>query len=250
MKLALLLALGMACTLAQAQDRQGCSDAIEQALRAARPRTVGLGELVSQHCKPWPPAADRISAAVMAFQSAAKSPEGDAAWEVVLALLDARTLRPLQMRWTHVDSDALTGVGEYSFKLDTAAWQLTPQLRALGLRFHSTVHGSQYAEAIWSNELMLFVPDGGRLRQVFGVATHARARLENDENEWQGAQLSLAMSRPGPAGWADIVVTDTDDHEGASRRPRRWTYRYDGKAYRLNADPAPFWSNYCCAVSW
>lgn len=248
MKRVLALALGASCALAQAQDRQGCSDAIEQALRAARPSVVGLGNLVSQHCKPWPPSAGQVFAAVMAFESTAKSPEGDAAWEVVLALLDARTQRPLQMRWTHVDSDALTGVGEYSFKLDTAAWQLTPQLRALGLRFHSTAHGSQYAEAYWGNELMLFVPAGSSLRQVLNVATHARARLENAEDQWQAAELSLAMGRPGPAGWADIIVTNTD--ERASRRPHRWAYRYDGKSYRLNAEPAPFWSGYCCTLNW
>jgi hypothetical protein len=248
MRHALALALGVTCALAQAQDRQGCSDAVEEALRAARPYAVGLGDVVSQHCKPWPPSADRVSAAVMAFQSTAKSPDGDAAWEVVLALLDSRTLRPLHMRWTHVDSDALIGIAEGSFRLDTAAWQLAPQLRALGLRFHSTVHGSQYAEAYWGNELALFVPEGSSLRKVLDVATHVRARLENAEDEWQGAELTLSMSRPGPAGWADIVVTDTD--EGASRRPHRWTYRYDGKAYRLNANPAPFWSNYCCSLTW
>ncbi|KQV86124.1 hypothetical protein [Pelomonas sp. Root1237] len=244
MKKSLALALGTACALAQAQDRQGCSDAIEQALRAARPPAVGLGDLVSQHCKPWPPSVDRISAAVMGFRSNGKSPRGDAAWEVVVALLDARTLRPLHMRWTHVDSDALTGIDEYSFKLDTAAWQLTPQLRALGLRFHSSAYGSRYAEAYWGDELTLFVPDGAGLRAVMGTVTQARQQVASNGDNWQVAKLSLAMGRPGPAGWADIVVTEV------GRAPQRWTYRYDGKAYGLSTKQEPFWAHYCCALSW
>ncbi|HEY8879034.1 MAG TPA: hypothetical protein VIN03_15810 [Roseateles sp.] len=245
MKRVLALALGALCAGAQAQDRQGCSDAMEQALRAARPRDVRLGLLVSQHCKPWPAAADRVSAAVMAFQSAVRPAEGEA-WDVVVALLDSRSQRPRHLRWTHVESDALTGVGEYSFKVDTAAWQLTPQLRALGLRFHSTAYGSRYAEAFWSDELMLFVPEGESLRPVLGLVTQARSQLDN--GDWQVAKLSLAMGQPGPAGWADIVVTNTETPAG--RPSQRWTYRYDGKTYGLNARPAPFWSAYCCALSW
>lgn len=248
MKQVLALILGAGCALAQAQDRQGCSDTMEQALRAARPAGVGLGDLVSQQCKPWPPAADHVTAAVMAFLSTAKSPENYDAWDVVVALIDSRSLRPLHKRWTHVDSDALTGVGEYSFKLDTAAWQLQPQLRALGLRFHSTAYGSRYAEAYWGDELTLFVPEGNSLRAVLGVVTQARQQIDGSEDDWQVAKLSLAMGRPSPMGWADIVVTNTEKQAG--RAPQRWIYRYDGKAYRLSTKPEPFWSGYCCALSW
>lgn len=241
---ALALALAGWCGLAHGQDRQGCSDDIEQALRAASPREVGLGALVAQHCKRWPVAADRTSAAVMAFQSTAKSPEGDLGWEVVVGMLDARTQRPQHLRWTHVDPEALTGIDEHSFRLDTAAWQLTPHLRALGLRFHSSAYGSRYAEAYWSDELTLFVPEGQHLRAVLGIVTQARSQLVG--GDWQVAKLSLAMSPPGPATWADIVVTNTEP----AGRPQRWTYRYDGQAYRMTTRPSPFWSDYCCALSW
>jgi len=242
-----VLVLGLAAfgALAQAQDRQGCSDAVEQALRQVRPPTAALGELVAQHCKPWPPSADRMSAAVMAFKSAGHSADGES-WDVVIALLDADTLRPLSKRWTHVDSDALTAIGEYSFKLDTAVWQLTPQLRALGLRFNSSAVGSRYADAYWGDELTLFVPAEGDLRPVMGVVTQARRLMDN--NDWQEARLTLAMGLNGPAGWADIVVTNAEKNAG--RPPQRWTYRYDGKTYGLSRKPAPFWSDYCCAVTW
>ncbi|MBW8847428.1 MAG: hypothetical protein JF607_20890 [Burkholderiales bacterium] len=181
----------------------------------------------------------------MAFQSTSKPAEGEA-WDVVVALIDVHTLRPQHLRWTHVESDALTGINEYSFKLDTAAWQLTPQLRALGLRFHSAAYGSRYAEAYWSDELTLFAPEGNSLRAVLGVVTQARSKLAN--GDWQAAKLSLTMGQPGPAGWADIVVTNSEKQAG--RPTQRWTYRYDGKTYGLNTKPAPFWSDYCCALSW
>lgn len=241
------LMLGLLSAAAQAQDRQGCTDVIEHTLRTARPPATGLGDVVAQHCKSWPPSAGRVSAAVMAFRSGAQPAEGEA-WEVVVALLDARTSQPTHWRWTHVESDALTGINEYSFKLDTAAYQLTPQLRALGLRFYSSANGSRYAEAYWGDELTLFAPEGSSLRAVLGVATQAQAQVGREQESWQVAKLSLAMGSPGGSGWSDIVITDTGDK--ASHQPRRWTYRYDGTAYRLLANPAPFWASYCCALTW
>lgn len=238
--LALALALGVMSAVAQAQNRQGCTDAIEQALRTAPPPSAKLGDLVAQHCKSWPPSGNRTLAAVMAFQST----EGEG-WEVVVALLDSRTSRSTHRRWTHVEPDSLTGIGPSSLRLDTAAYQLTPQLRALGLRFYSTAYGSNYAQARWGDELTLFVPDGNSLRQVLGVVTQAQQLIGDTADDWQFAKLSLAMGPPGPKGWSDIVVTDTADGDR-----QRWTYRYDGKAYRSLAKPAPFWAEYCCALGW
>jgi hypothetical protein len=127
----------------------------------------------------------------------------------------------------------------------SAAYQLTPQLRALGLRFNSSALGSRYQNAYWSDELTLLVPEGDRLRAVLGVATHSRTQIDEANDDWQVAKLTLAMAAPGPKGWSDIVITNTADED----RPR-WTYRYDGKAYKLLANPAPVWATYCCALSW
>ena len=60
---ALALTLCVMSAAAQAQDRQGCTDAIEQALRAARPQNTPLGEVAAQHCKSWPPSGSRTLAA-------------------------------------------------------------------------------------------------------------------------------------------------------------------------------------------
>lgn len=248
--------------LVMAQGGSSCAEGIEDALRDLNPKAQIQGDVVASDCKAWPPANGRQTAAVMAFEQDGKT-DRQRRWVIVLALLDSKTQRVLHSRRTEREEDATTTISELSLALDTARFQVKPGLRALGMRFRSAANQPSAAEAWWGNELMLFVPEGRMLRPVFGSPMTAQ-QADNcclsrsyPGATWDNADMTLAIGPLSPSGWNDIVITETLTRDGnepakidATPRRRQYTYRYDGKAYRLLANPAPFWDGYCCTLSW
>ena len=262
-----LLWLALVSGLAQAQgdDQKGCSNDIEHALRTIHPKAVIQGEVSARHCKPWPPAEGRQTAAVMAFEQPAKTNDGRT-WTVVVALVDDKTNRVLNSHTGEVGEDAVTSVDPGSFTLDTARYQVGPKLRALGVRFSSGGRPPSAADSLSGNELTLLVPEGRDLRPVF---TRPMWAQEADVcclsgqfpgALWRSAEMTVAIGPATAQGWNDLVITETTVHDGnppakfdPTPHKRRFIYRYDGKAYRRATDPAPFWDrngNDSSTVAW
>jgi hypothetical protein len=261
----LALVSGLASGLAQADASNGCSPAIEKALRSVDPKAIIQGSITARHCKPWPPAEASQTAAVMAFEQPGRRDEGRS-WTIVLALVDNATHQVLSSDVGEAGEDATTSVAEYSLTLDTARYQLTLQLRALGVRFRSSSNGSPAAEGWTGNELTLFVPEGRTLRPVFTKPMSAKQAdvcclsSQFPGGHWVNAEMTLAVGPAGPAaahGWNDLVITETTVEDGTppakinpTPRKHRYVYRYDGKTYKLLDKPAPFWDSDGGTVAW
>lgn len=258
----LLLPLALLGGLAQAKDdTNGCTPAIEKALRAVDPKAVISGKVASRQCKPWPGDSTQ-TAAVMAFEHPGQPDEGRD-WTVVVALLDTATQRVVSSHTGEAGEDATTSVDTYSFTLDTARYQLSPTLRALGVRFRSASNGSPVAEAWSGNELTLFAPEGRALRPVF---TQPMSAQQSDVcclsrqfagAVWRNAEMTLSIGPAAATGWNDLIVTETTVHDGnppatfdKTPHKRQYVYRYVDKAYQLQAKPAPFWSGDSGTVAW
>jgi hypothetical protein len=262
MRLPALLLLALFSSPALARDDSGCTPDIEAALRSIDPKIEIAGPAVSPHCKPWPPSAGKVVAAVMAFE---QGQQRDRKWVGVLALLDARTKRILNSRRFDVEEDSVTAISTYSLKLDTANYALAPDVRAIGLRFSSSAPGPSAVDASFGTELTLFVPDARRLRPVLALVMNLSRAIEGCLGKcpnavWDSADLTIATGPTGPHGWNDLLVTasvtrnSNSEQAGfdATTRRERVVYRYDGAAYTSSTPGARWWDehSYCCSLKW
>jgi hypothetical protein len=261
MRAAVALLLGLLTSfVVQAQPREasGCSTDIETALRELDPKKSIPGDVTDAHCKPWPPSGGKVTAAVMAFEQGEPPARR---WVGVLALLDSKTLKPLNTRRFELEEDATTRVGEHSLRLDTANYAVAPGVRALGLRYSDSGPGASAADESHSDELTLFVPDGRGLRPVFGMAMERARAIEGclgscPNAVWDTASFTVAIGPTGPKGWNDLRVTATVVRDGnvdspnfdTTPRRHQLVYRYDGKGYR-QLDPQFDWTDFCCTIA-
>jgi len=122
----------------------------------------------------------------------------------------------------------------HGFRIDTAPYQLAPNVRAFGIRWN-TGNPSKEMET-----LTLFVADGNTFRDVLALDTRSGEHVacQGDLTE---STLSIAPSTHH--GYADLNVravrtegsTDTGDCNGKSQQVRtvqKYSLRYDGTQYR------------------
>lgn len=252
--------IALAAGAAQARESSGCAPGVEDALREINPKKPIAGAVAGAHCKPWPPSAGKVVAAVMTFERG-ESP--DRRWTGVLALVDARTLKLQHSRRFEIEEDAVIKVDRDSLRLDTANYALAPGVRALGVRYSNSGPGPSAADASYGDELMLFVPDEGRgLRPVLGLST-ARARAVTGclrscpDAVWESASFTVAIGSAGPQGWNDLRITAKVERDGPAedntidRTPQRklQVYRYNGRQYELSSSQLD-WDDTCCFTAW
>ena len=249
--------------LAMAQMEPSCAEGIEDALRHVD-RNAGhkaeiQGRVAGQHCKPWPPAAGKVVAAVMAFE---RGEAPDRKWTGVLALVDAQTHRIQRSHRFEVEEDAVTSVDTSSLTLDTANYALAPGVRALGLRYSAAGPGPSAADARSGDELTLLVPDGRKLRPVLGLSMYLSQAVKGclgscPDAVWDDATRTIAVGPAGAQGWRDLRVTTTvvrDSNAEAAvidRAPQRklQVYGYTGKRYEMKSSQFD-WDDYCCTIGW
>jgi len=134
-----------------------------------------------------------------------------------------------------------------SLQLDTARYQLTPKLRAFGVRI--THEGSSRPNPYGREILNLYVQDGSQLRRVMSNLVVDKSYGEWDTRcagEFNDTQRTLAVGNPGKQGFASLRVTEKsidrksiskpdDDCEEVEGTPKTVTFtlEYDGVQYRV-----------------
>ncbi|MFC7521546.1 hypothetical protein ACFQS6_18605 [Xanthomonas populi] len=212
----------------------------------AAARAVSVDRVVAQTCKPWPydPA---IRLAVIAFAGDAAVAAGERDFELRVAMLDTASGNVLAFYAQAMAEDACFELDAHSLRLDTARYDLSKGVRAIGVVVHSVARGPSCPEGRSNDALTLLVRDGRTLRPV----------LQNDLSHWsllkgevcslaagevisEQANWSLAMSDNAHAGYADIVlsakVVTTSSEVAADRtteqtRRERELTRYNGQRY-------------------
>jgi hypothetical protein len=202
-------------------------------------------QLDSEHavCKVWP-ADPSLMLAVQPMPQAGASND-EATYDVEVLVVDRRsgaivahTLQP-----SAITSDA---IGFSSIDFDTARYQLTPQLRAFGVRV--TYEGSSRVNPYEAQVLSLYVRDGGGLRRVLGDMV-----VSNSTGEWDGncagtfssINRTLAVGPADNSGFATLHIGEVSketvarqtgqDCESTDRAPKRstTTLNYNGTAYSV-----------------
>ncbi|KML46711.1 multidrug ABC transporter ATPase [Burkholderia cepacia] len=246
-----LLALAAAPAV-HATDSQPCSDDTVTAIArwagivSARIATRDADRLVvASACKVMPNAPDTTIAAV-AFDSLPKSKNPDDSDKLqIVALVEGGKVVAAER--SVVQEDALTEVGENSYRIDTAPYRLSPDVRAFGVVFSSSARGPSCPDAAASEELTLWVREGNRIRPVFGTNLYGWVSSEGTacgtgDARSESARMTIAVEKASSHGFADLSITahitktqrKDGDYSDTGTRTARTVVRYDGKTYGID----------------
>ncbi|MDR6503710.1 multidrug ABC transporter ATPase [Burkholderia sp. DN3021] len=248
-----LLALAAAPT-AHAADSQPCGDDTVTAvarwagIASARIATRDTNRLVvASACKVMPNAPGTTIAAV-AFDSLPKSknPDDSAKLQVVALVEGGKVVAADR---SVVKEDAVTEIDENSYRIDTAPYRLSPNVRAFGVVFKSSARGPSCADAYPENELTLWIHDGARIRPVFGTNLNGWVAVtgpvcapDTRDLRSESARMTIAVEKTSHNGFADLSITahvtnmesDDDKDSATGKRTVRTIVKYDGKSYGID----------------
>lgn len=229
--------------------RAACESGLAERMHARlHPKRTLVGALAA--CKAWPAYPGR-SIVVLPLERA-DSGAGDRTLDLEVLVIqrpdngntdrDAVLARLFQPEALEEDAIRIRDI-----RIDTARYVLSPESRAFGLRV--SYSGSSRPNPFSSETLRLYVPEGGKLRQVLD-----EIELDRDSGEWdlqcagQFEQLRslVSVGRPRGGGFADLVLARTltpmraqlqDDGQCVEKtgtaRYESVTLRYEGERYAV-----------------
>ncbi len=181
-----------------------CTQHLQGWARALHPQL----EFDSEHavCKVNPADSSQILA-VLPFAVSIEENE-DANYGLDVLVADSATAKVITHRYQAVALDT-SASRFWSVKLDTARYQVTPALRAFGVRF--TYEGSSSPYPYESETLSLYVHDGSQLRQIMSSLV-----VRKNQGDWDTRcagtfnemNRTLAIGNPGKEGFASLRITE------------------------------------------
>ncbi|MGS0897440.1 multidrug ABC transporter ATPase [Burkholderia stagnalis] len=245
-----LLALA-AAPAAHAADNQACgNDTVAAVARWAGIANARIAArdsndlVVAAACKVMPNAPGTTIAAV-AFDSLPKSRNPDESDKLqVVALVEGGKVVAAER--SVIEEDAATEVDKNSYRIDTAPYQLSPDVRAFGVVFTSSARGPSCPDASTENELTLWIRNGSSIRPVFGTNLDGWVAIagtscgpDTSDSRSESAHMTIAVEKTSHNGFADLSITahvakmenDDDKYQDAGKRTVRTVVRYDGKSY-------------------
>lgn len=222
-----------------APDNTSCDANLTKWMKALHPgRTFDPAQSA---CKAWP-ANPSLTLAVQAMPEAGATDEGGK-YDVEVVVADSQSGAIVAHLYepAAIVSDAIVF---RQLELDTARYQLTPRLRAFGVRV--TYESSSRANPYEGQALSLYVLDGHTLRRVVDDLDVLNSNGEWDTNcagTFSKTTRTLALGAPGASGYAALRVGETTvdsvnklvngDCVSADHAPKRSaaTLNYDGTAY-------------------
>lgn len=162
----------------------------------------------------------------------------------VAAVVDIKRRKLLRLFRETIEEDASTRIrgGGSLLKLDTARYNLMPNVRAFGVRMNIG-YSPRYAEGGSSNYLTLFVEEGSELRPVLKFLPMSAWSLVDSGECFSGGEApclidqeekTLALGAASTNGWRDLDVITTTTREGEAGAAKRKTekLRYREGVYR------------------
>lgn len=217
------------------------------------------GVIAAAACKTWP-YKDNIVIAAFAYEQPAEKEDTESEKGLLVVMLDKQSRSIVSSYRGTIAEDALIAVGSDSLQLDTARYQLSKDVRAFGLRFHSDARGPSCAENESGNELTLFVPNGDKLRPVFRQYMNFQRGLSGcigvvtGQDAWEYASLSISIEKTASNGYADLKVSALIEPDTNIKPPpptmdmkKRMETRqlhFDGHAYQLVGEAPWWWSSH------
>lgn len=217
------------------------------------------GDLIDLVCQPHPLNKNLI---VAAFFHDLKDKRGQILEEdengmtkkgFVAAVIDSKNDKVVSQYRSTISEDATTRIGSSSLLLDTARYNLAPNIRALGVRM-SISYSPKYAEGGDGDYLWLFVEEGRHLRPVLKNFPMSHWEITDgstvcgpDQGGYtiDNVTLTLAVSPSKTNSWHDLKVmahhkieTQSCEAESPGKREAKSKtlkkLRFNGKTYSNN----------------
>jgi len=200
------------------------------------------GLIVASTCKHVPDDT-RLTLAAVAW-NAGKEDEKS----LVLALVDEGAAKVVAALQDVVNEDAATQIEAYSLRLDTAAYDLAPGVRAVGLDIVN--ENRSCGEGGLGPSRTLYVREGATFRPVLADLAmsqywYVRGNQRRCVSDRQAAETAIledfdvviGLGAPGKDGWRDLALTATSKRSDRKpgRKPLHVRVPYDGQAYPLQA---------------
>ena len=149
------------------------------------------GDIVDITCKPHPKDSNHTIIALFSEnhdEDSTASDNQEREFSLIVAVADLNKKSILNIFKTNYQEDATTRISEYSLKIDTARYNLAPNVRAFGVRANIS-YSPRYADGGDSDYLSLFIEDGGKLKRVltdyptslWEIANHDSSCIDSDE---------------------------------------------------------------------
>jgi len=191
------------------------------------------GLIVAGVCKPWLGKARVIAA--FAYDAGVASEKA-----LLVALIDARKTSIIASYRAVIQEDAAMTLGSSSFRIDTARYELAPDVRAFGLDMNTS-----YSQGCVDGGLgpirTLFVQDGKALRRVladFYVSSWSFLQggpscVSNDGREVviEDVSYSIGIGDTKSKGYANLRITATSSER--TRKPLSYELQYNGREYSM-----------------
>lgn len=261
MRTFLPLALAVVATFsnpAQASEDQPCGDEVVASVAKWAGVKGNLaswsnadGVLAAASCKAMPDAPDTTIAA-LAFDTDHVGPNSDdGKIAQVVALVKGDQV--IAATRSTIEEDPSEQVG--SFRIDTAPYWLSPDVRAFGVVFKSSGRGPSCADAAADQELTLYVREGSALRAVLGTNLYGWASIAPnscgpgfDQTHGADATITIAVEKTVSHGFADLALSARVTREEVKKLQwvetgkytKRTVLHYDGKTYGFNMS-RDFW---------
>lgn len=184
------------------------------------------GEVIDLTCKAHPMNAEQIIVALFHDLPDQAVVDNSPRKGFVIAVFDLKHRKILREYRENFEEDGSTRISEFSLKLDTARYKLTPSVRAFGVRMNIG-HSPRYAEGGESDYLSLFVEEGKTLRPVLKNMAMTKWRIIDDGYQCladtelactiENKKISLSLAPTSTNGWRDLDVITTTNVDGPSK---------------------------------
>jgi hypothetical protein len=235
---------------------QPCSPGIHQVLEkkfklknlTLREENGEGGNIISEACQLWPDNPN-WTASVIAYDDGTDDQK-----ILLVAIIDTKSKQAVSNYKSVVEEDPVLKVGNNSLKLDMARYQLSPDVRAFGVRFASDGIMPSAADFYFGNELTLYVPVKETLRPVLVLSMSMARTLQDsaslrDARITEDATITLSIGDTQHNGFSDLVASAkikvfhndgsttannaplSAEEKKAKNRTEHYTLHYNGKAY-------------------
>ncbi|GFM64155.1 hypothetical protein PSCICJ_02730 [Pseudomonas cichorii] len=167
-------------------------------------------------CKVNPANAGLILAALPFAETVDEDGQGDYGLGVIMADAASGKIVARHYQSAAITSDAISFE---SLSLDTARYQLTPQLRAFGVRI--SYDGASRVNPFASTTLNLYVLDGTQLRPVMNTLEVSRSGGEWDgmcDGEFTRTLRTLSMAKKNSNGFSSLDIDEKVIHTRNQRK--------------------------------
>lgn len=236
----------------------GCEDATKVAFRHFKlgsffknKHELDRSNIVTQDCKIWP--ADKNILLLAIIYNIHDDPSNSVKKSIVV-MVDIPSRQVVSSYQGTIYHDGTICTPTYLLKLDTAVYQLAPEVRAFGYRIANP--GSCPKCIQEDDKLTLFVREGEKLRPVLVNLAMQRDRTlggcmgfeRSKDSYMEVAFLTLGVEKTHSHGYADLLLktkigyaSSTGERKFQETKPVYYLLHYDGEQYKSSEKYQPWW---------